>query len=796
MEFATAYLFFPLIAIVLTFGVGLLVKWITRTKITPSLLPAIGVAASIALVSPLYALGLGAQTAFIFLAFVAIAGFITGRSQLSQLRFSTATLVALATYLIYISPVLFTGKATFAGYNLLNDTSIHFILVDYLSDHGSRIVALEPSSFSSAVAGYVGTSYPLGSHVLLATLRFPLQTDVAWIYQSFLAFLMSLAALALFSLARSAGMSKLIAASAAIIASIAYLSFSFAMQGSIKEITLIAAAAVVARYIVTANRPLGYVAVLSFLCAAAFQVHSVGAVIWIASLVLLIAAYSWRRIRWLRTPSSRQWSLGDITKGLALFTLVFSLAAIPELINLPSFFKSAQTTLTAVVEKGNLPGSIDPFEMFGIWFNGDYRFTTAIKPLAYILVTIVFFLAMYGASRALTEREPGVLFLSVPPVVSLATLFLRASPWAEAKLLALASTGLIFLSIYGIVQLWKHYRPIFAVVPAVILILGVTISDYLVYKGAYLAPSARLKELKHIDREFSNNDVLLINEFEEYAKHFIRGSRVIHPYENWNPTHVGLLIEQGTLGRNFDLDDYHLSYLSNHPLILQRKSPIESRPPSNYEAVYKGRYYVLWRKTSGQVPLSRIKLGEAESPTSTVSCKEFKTLVKSVDSNVDEVVVAIRPSNYIVAFDKSLLPHAWKEEALFDQFLFDTPGPGKIKGFVTTEPGEYRIWLRGSFGREIDVSIDGKKLKPAQLLQGPRQSAFLGSLRLSSGRHSYVIEKKRASLYKPGDSYPGAIGSLILEPVGKTRIAHVPISKAERFCNRSLDWIELHTTSD
>ncbi len=82
-------------------------------------------------------------------------------------------------YGLYMAPIVLSGQTTFAGYTLLGDTSVHFSLIDYISDHGARLVAQEPSSFSSVTDGQIKIGYPLGLHYELASVRWLLGAEVS-----------------------------------------------------------------------------------------------------------------------------------------------------------------------------------------------------------------------------------------------------------------------------------------------------------------------------------------------------------------------------------------------------------------------------------------------------------------------------------------------------------------------------------------------------------------------------------------------------------------------------------------
>ena len=54
----------------------------------------------------------------------------------------------------------------------------------------------------------------------------------------------------------------------------------------------------------------------------------------------------------------------------------------------------------------------------------------------------------------------------------------------------------------------------------------------------------------------------------------------------------------------YDTDQLAPEAFTNSKLIVQRRSPEFSRPPSNYERVYHGRWYDVWQR-SGPAPPCR-----------------------------------------------------------------------------------------------------------------------------------------------------------------------------------------------
>jgi hypothetical protein len=241
-----AWLLFPLAAAGICTGIGLLAERLADVRLDSALIPALGYAAAIVVLGPLFALGAGELPGVLLLSALALVGFGVA---VERWRIpGWGALTGAATYVLYIAPVALSGGATFLGYNLLNDTAIHLALVDWIADHGTRYQQLLPSSYAAAIHDYVGSSYPLGSHELLAALRPIAGLDPALVYQPFLALTAALGAAAVFALLRGEGLQRPVAALAGFVALAGQLVFSFSLQGGIKEIgfiTCLAAAAAV-----------------------------------------------------------------------------------------------------------------------------------------------------------------------------------------------------------------------------------------------------------------------------------------------------------------------------------------------------------------------------------------------------------------------------------------------------------------------------------------------------------------------------------------------------------------------
>src|SRR5438105_8235447 len=382
-----AWIVFPLVALALCAGIGMLAERVAGVELHPALLPALGFATAIVRLGPLFATGAGAVPGLVLLTVAAAAGFALRARSLTRLRPGLGALAGVAAYALHIAPVALSGTATFLGYNLLNDTAIHLALVDWISHHGSRWLAQPPSSYAAAIHEYVGTDYPLGSHELLAALKPVVGLDPALVYQPFLALSAALAAAAFFALLRRERAPRAPAAMAAVAALASQLVFSFALQGGIKEITFITCLAAAAALG-------GSTWLVALPAAAMYAIYGVYALAWILPLGLVAI--------WAARPPLR-----TVVAAAGAFVLAVAID-IPGSIH---YWRHGHSVITRGSELGPLAGPLNPLQAAGIWLNGDYRFTPSLSWLNLILILAVLALAAGGLAAALRRRSVGPLML-------------------------------------------------------------------------------------------------------------------------------------------------------------------------------------------------------------------------------------------------------------------------------------------------------------------------------------------------------------------------------------------------
>jgi hypothetical protein len=782
MNEVMAWIVFPLIALAICMGIGLLSERIARVELEPSLVAPLGFSAAIVLLGPLFALGAGEVPGLILLVIAALAGFAgRARSLLTRFRPGFGAAAGLATYWLHIAPVAMSGTAAFLGYNLLNDTAIHLALVDWIGDHGTTWTQLPPSSYAAAIDEYVGNSYPLGSHELLAALRPATGLDPALIYQGFLAFAAALGAAAVNSLLRGERVGRVAAALAAFAALGSQLVFSFSLQGGIKEITFITClvtAAALGAGVARSDRPAAAAGLLALPAAALYLIYGVYALPWIAPLALLALWLLVRERLRLRPP---------LFAGVGVFLLAIAVDVKGSI----DYYQHGHKVITGDVELGPLAGPLEFVQSMGIWLQGDYRFDPANRAwLTYVLGFTALLLAIAGIVVIVRRRRAGPLVLVATAVVAWAVVSAVSSPYIDAKALVVLSPALVLAAC---VALFALPRPI-AITAAVVLGGALLVSDGLAYRVALIAPMDRLDELATIDKRFAGKGPVLVNEFEEYTKHFMRRSRGSDPYEGWSAGRAQLIDTRLPVGgESWDLDQLRPEFVQRYALIATRRSPVASRPPSNYDRVYSGRFYEVWER-HGPAPLRHFPLG---NPPLSASDEAPCSVVRQLAQQGDLIGYATaRPTTTNIT--KGPLPPGWYRVPA-DPLTLDVGKGGEVATKVTDPIVQsvfartpVRHWIRGSTFRKSRLVVDGMSLAIPRQLNGPNQWIEIGTTQARrTVQPTVVVQRPKRSL-RPGDGRHDEIGPVVsvaeIEPIAM----RVPSRNYRRLCKSfALDWIDV-----
>jgi hypothetical protein len=789
-ETLAAWVVLPAVAVAIALGLALLLERVTGNRLHALRVP-VGLCAAVCIAFAVLWVDAPGWVAAVAIVAPALAGLALERRELAGLRPGWLTLGWLAAFGLHLAPVVLSGEWTWTGYNFVNDTATQMLLADHLAEHGVAAPEVaQPTTATEFVRVYFLTAYPLGSHALLGTLGELVPAPLPALYQPYIALLAASAAVSLSHLAMRAGLPAAAAAATGTLAVGANLFYQYALQGNVKEIAFfmaLAAAAATGREVIASERPLRAAPAAAICFATAFEVYSAAAAPYLIALgVLLVAAGLWRH----RAPVVELARAG-VALGAGALVL-----AIPALTGVGTFNEVASGTFASEETSADLGHLLRPLKLYqaaGVWLTGDYRVPVPDdKELltAAFMVAVVALLVL-GAIWALRRREPAPLVLIVATALSAAYLLPRLSPYASGKVIALASPVVLLGAGIGIWALAGRWRVAGAAAAAVVAI-GVLWSDGLAYHDVKLAPIDRMEALEGVGERLDGvRGLVLVNEPEEFAKVYNGGAPFNTATEAITPKQIQLRAPQGFQARYFDLDEQLLEYVQGFTAIVKRRSPDASRPPANFRHAYTNGWYEIWRRSpDGPQVVEHLPLQDVHRAARRPVCSEVLALAGRAAPG-DRLVAAARPAplrldTVEARRSPSWAPHPW----LPGMVLTPTPGVASTRVRVDA-PGRYRSWVAGSFGRPIEVRVDGRSVGAAVGVNNLGQWLPAGTTSLDAGSHRLQLFRSGGDL-SPGDGYRGELGPLVLEPVdGQIDLVRVEPGEARRLCGRRWDWVEL-----
>lgn len=812
MALIVSWVAFPLVLAALGLGWGALVERGAGTRVESALLVPLGLAAAIVLAGTMTSFSATARAATPVVAVGALAGLALAwpRGRLER----WPLLAAAGAVLAYGAPVLLSGQATFAGFVKLDDTATWFNVVDVVLAHGHSTAGLPSSTFALLYNGDVGSSYPVGAFMLPGVARSLVRTDVAWVFQPYLACCGAALALAAYALLTPIATSPRLRALLAFLAAQPALLYGYSLWGGVKELTaaFLLALGVALAAPLLARRPPRPRQLLPLAVAAGALIVTLGpgAAGWIVpALVCLVAAWLWlggerRPVR--PALASTAW-LAGLT---ALFAIPVWMVLGAFLQGDSGLFSSGQSTATKL---GNLLHPLNAFQLAGIWPVGDFRSDAPAVPTA-LLVAVALIAAAIGIRAGVRRRQLGPSLYALVALIGCAAIYLAgATPWVVGKTLAISSPALLVVAMAGVAALAGRRRV--GVLVLIALGAGVLWSNALAYHSAQLAPRARLRELQHIGGLVAGKGPTLLNEYEVYGdRHFLREGAPVEPAE-YRP--VFLPLREGTLLTKAawsDLDSLPLSTLLPYRSIVTRRSPAESRPPSVYRLVWQGRYYELWQRPASPSTriLEHVPLGESTAlpycgnaqngavrsecsadPAATPACARVLRLGRAARRERARLAAYQRPQPIVARGDQTLWPAAWLHDPAARTLTPTVPGTA-VGHIGVAAPGHYALWLGGSFERGFEVSVDGVRVGRIE----NELSAFgayveVATLDLGAGVHTIALTYPHADLTPgSGAGLYTTLAAIALEPLRPpARLLSVAPAQARQLCGRPLDWIEL-----
>jgi hypothetical protein len=302
-----------------------------------------------------------------------------------------------------------------------------------------------------------------------------------------------------------------------------------------------------------------------------------------------------------------------------------------------------------------------------------------------------------------------------------------------------------------------------------------------------------------------------MNEYEVYAdRHFLRTGDPVEPAEFRAvdlPLRAGTLLTKSAWA---DLDSFPMSTLEPYRSIVTRPSPAESRPPSTYEPIWRGRYYELWQRPA--VPsrhiLEHIPLGESNArpycgnaqnaqvaPLCSIDavavppCAQIRTLGAHALADHAELVAYQRPEPIAIHGDESLWPRTWFHDS--EARTLTPAAPGLAVSHIAIASNQiYQLWLNGNFARGFEVSVDGRSVGRLKDKFGYQHVA---DVFLTRGVHTFVFTYPHSDLTPgSGENEFTSLAAIALVPQSPaSELITVAPQQATSLCGRPLDWIEI-----
>ena len=797
MSLVMSWLVYPAVMVALCLGCGLLVDLVARRTVPGVLLVPLGVATVIVLAQFTTWQEATAVLTTPLVVVAAIAGLVLGRARVRRPRTWAPYAAAAGVFAVYAAPIVLSGDVTWAGFVRLDDTATWFAFTDRLMEDGYGFDGLDPSTYREVLRANFAIGYPGGAFLAYGAARPLVGQDLAWIFQPHMAFLGAALALVLWQLTDRLRLGPWLRAVVAFVAPLAAVLYGYVMWGGLKEILgalLLALLPALLPPLWSGRPAVRGVVPLTVAAAAFFAVFGPSSGAWLAPLGLVAAAPAlWRAgRRGLGATAVRLGAGGVLALLLALPTVIISWR-----------FRIVGGGLTdggaPNEDIGNLFGPLDLLQILGIWPSPDFRAAPETMGATNAMLTVVAMTAVVGIVLAI-RRGAGTLlaFLAFTAVGSGAALRVGGA-WIDGKTMAMTAPLLVALALAGALGLtrlggawWRSVPGVLGALAAVVITAGVLWSAALTYDGVALAPSDRMQELADIGQRFEGGGPGLLTEYVPHAaRHFLRTIDAEGATElRWR----GVRMVNGELPPDkvsMEIDDFALGEILIYRTLVLRKMPSSSRPPSAYRLAFSGEYYDVWtREQEGRI-VEHVPFGEGHDAASVPACGELRRLGRVAEREGGRVVAAVRPTSIVVPLNAERLRPSWPPldaEAVLpnepDTALLDVPVPAG---------GAYNVWLGGSFGRGVEVSVDGT---PIGRLRDERQHAgqFLpaGSAELSAGRRLVGIEYPSDGL-RPGDGDTALeVGPLVLTPDRpRPALRAVEPQQVTDLCRTGLDWAEV-----
>ncbi|MEA2246861.1 MAG: hypothetical protein QOH46_1390, partial [Solirubrobacteraceae bacterium] len=730
-------------------------------------------------------------------AVVAVAGLVTGRHRIAgwwrARRSALWPLIAAAMPAASVAaPVVLTGKAGFTGFARITDLAHQVAFTEWLRTEGRTQIGAGNSSFQEIVDKLVTSSYPGGSQSVIAAMGDLARVDVIWAYQPVLAFIAAMLGLSLYVVLRRAIPGRLLCAVAAGVAAQPTILYAYTLAAGIKELSGAAALLIVVA-VFAERRPVGWSVLVpgAVALAAAYSIFSLTIIPWLGMALAVLAVFELARER-ERGRTVVRWA------GVVGLT---ALLAAPAVVGGVTLLRAAGGA-NGPEGLGNLAAPVPAWASVGPWITPDHRFPIeryGLPTLTYVLIAVALVLVPIGFAAAARARDRGLVTLGVAGAVALAFMLYSSGTWLQLKAFCMTAPVTLALAFAGAAWLMRRMRflQVAGLLAGGAVALGVLYGNALQYRHTPVADYTRMIDLKEINAKYAGRGPTLFPNFDEYAEYLLRdarGSGLVNPWRSimtYNRTATpGLQTIR-------DTDEYEQHFLQGFRLIVRRRDPSASRPPSNWRLAETTREYEVWRRVSDPSRIAaHFPLDGSSQRRSARFCRRVDAAVQKVGPGARIAYALPKPDLVRVEPDPRAKPAFWGRQG---NVLF-AGAPGRWKQpFVVPATGTYSMLMGGSVGRKITISVDGREVRVLRWRESYQgQYIFLANLRLTRGTHTLAVFRPGGNLLPgTGNDSSGTttrIGPVLLDPAWQQQVVRsAPASRLAAVCGsqQRLDWLEV-----